>query len=240
MAGRRSVAKSCLTLYDPMDCSSPDFPVHHHLPEFAQTPVHWVSDAIQPSHPLSSPSPPAFNPSQHWGPFRGVSSSHQLPDRRLNVGALLCKCGLFTIGSPWLSLRGAECWLWCISDHLISCYLSFFPCKMAVIILYPTPTGILQRLCLTLVSPWTVACQVPLSMEFFMQENWSGLPFPPPGNLPDPGAEPESPVSCIAGRLFTWWTIREVQWFTIKNKIANLSGGDSYLRNTSHYFLHLF
>ena len=60
-----SAAQSCLTLYDPMDCSTPGFPVPHHLPELAQAHVHWVSDAIQPSHPLSSPSPPAFNLSQH-------------------------------------------------------------------------------------------------------------------------------------------------------------------------------
>ena len=56
-----SVAQSCPTLCSPMDCSTPDFPVHHQLPEFAQTHVHWVGDAIQPSHLLSSPSPPAFN-----------------------------------------------------------------------------------------------------------------------------------------------------------------------------------
>ena len=64
-----SVAQPCLTLSDPMDCSTPGFPVHHQLPELAQTHVHWVSDAIQPSHPLSSPSPPAFNLSQHQGLF---------------------------------------------------------------------------------------------------------------------------------------------------------------------------
>ena len=62
-----SVTQSCLTLCDPMDCSSPGFPVHHQLSEFAQTHVHWFGDAIQPSHPLSSPSPPAFNLSQHQG-----------------------------------------------------------------------------------------------------------------------------------------------------------------------------
>ena len=56
----RSVAKSCPTLCDPVDCSTPGFPVLHYLPEFAQTPVHWVSDAIQPFHPLSPPSPPAL------------------------------------------------------------------------------------------------------------------------------------------------------------------------------------
>ena len=55
------VAQSCLTLCEPMDCSMPGFPVLHHLSELAQTHVHWISDSIQPSHPLSSPSPPAFN-----------------------------------------------------------------------------------------------------------------------------------------------------------------------------------
>ena len=60
-----SVAQLCPTLCDPMDCSTPGFPVHHQLPELAQTHVHWVGDAIQASHPLSSPSPPAFNLSQH-------------------------------------------------------------------------------------------------------------------------------------------------------------------------------
>ena len=60
-----SVTQSCLTLCDPMNCSKPGLPVHHQLPEFTQTHFHRVGDAIQPSHPLSSPSPPAPNPSQH-------------------------------------------------------------------------------------------------------------------------------------------------------------------------------
>ena len=63
-----------------MDCSTPGFPVHHKLPELAQTHVHWVSDAIQPSHPLSSPSPCTFSLSQHQGLFQGVSSSHQVAE----------------------------------------------------------------------------------------------------------------------------------------------------------------
>ena len=73
-----SVAQSCPTLCDPMDCSSPGLPVHHQLPEFTQIHVHWVCDAIQPSHPLSSPSLPTFNLSQHQGLFKWVSSSHQV------------------------------------------------------------------------------------------------------------------------------------------------------------------
>ena len=65
-----SDAQSCPTLCDPMNRSTPGLPVHHQLPEFTQTHVHRVSDAIQPSHPLSSPSPPAYNPSQHQGLFQ--------------------------------------------------------------------------------------------------------------------------------------------------------------------------
>ena len=65
-----SVAQSCLTLCDPMNSSMPGLPVHHQLPEFTQTHVHRVGDAIQPSHPLLSPSPPAPNPSQHQGLFQ--------------------------------------------------------------------------------------------------------------------------------------------------------------------------
>ena len=73
-----SVTQSCPTFYNPMDHGTPGLPVHHQLLEFNQTHVHWVGDAIQPSHPLSSPSPPAFNLSQHQGLFKWVSSSHQV------------------------------------------------------------------------------------------------------------------------------------------------------------------
>ena len=73
-----SVAQSCLTLCDPMDCSMPGFPVHHQLLELAQTHAHWVSDVIQPSHLLSPLSPSALNLSQHQGLFQWVSILHQL------------------------------------------------------------------------------------------------------------------------------------------------------------------
>ena len=72
-----SVAQSCLTLCNPMN-RTPSLPVHHQLPELTQTHVHWVGDAIQPSHPLSSPSPPAPNPSQHQSLFQRVNSSHEV------------------------------------------------------------------------------------------------------------------------------------------------------------------
>ena len=73
-----SVAQSCLTLCDPMDCTMPGLPVYHQLLEFTQTHVHWVGDAIQSSHPLSSPSPPALNLSQHQGLFQWISYLHQV------------------------------------------------------------------------------------------------------------------------------------------------------------------
>ena len=76
--GLSSVAQSCLTLWDPMDCSTPGFPVYHQLPELAQTHVHWVSDAIQPFHPLLLSSPSAFNLSQHQGILQWVGSSHHM------------------------------------------------------------------------------------------------------------------------------------------------------------------
>ena len=73
-----SVAQSCLTLCDALDHSTPGFPVHHQLPEPTQTHVYCISDAIQPSHPLSSPSPPAFNLSRHQGPFQWVGFWRQV------------------------------------------------------------------------------------------------------------------------------------------------------------------
>ena len=73
-----SVAQSCLTLCDPTNGSVPALPVLHYLPEFSQTHVHWVGDAIQQSHPLLSSYPLALNLSQHRGPFQWVSSSHQV------------------------------------------------------------------------------------------------------------------------------------------------------------------
>ena len=73
-----SVTQSCLTLCDPMNLSTPGLPIHHQLPEFTQTHVHWVGDAIQPSHPPLCLSPPAPNPSQHQGLFKWVSSLHQV------------------------------------------------------------------------------------------------------------------------------------------------------------------
>ena len=105
-----SVAQSCPTLCDPMDCSMPGFHVHHQDLQLAQTHVHRVSDAIQPSHPLSSPSPPALSLSQHQGLFKWVSSSHQVA-KVLGVSASTSVLpmniqGWFPLGgTSWISLQ---------------------------------------------------------------------------------------------------------------------------------------
>ena len=106
-----SVAQSCLTLCDPMDCSTPGLPVHHQIPEFSQTHVHQLSDIIQPSHPLSSPSPPAFNHHsirvfsnesalrirwpKYWGFSFNISPSNERP-------------GLISFRMDWLDLLAVQ------------------------------------------------------------------------------------------------------------------------------------
>ena len=111
-----SVAQSCPTLCDPMNHSTPNLPVHHQLPEFTQTHVHQVGDAIQPSHPLSSPSPPDPNPSQHQSLFQWVNFSHEVANvlefqLTLKFPECLCFCLLCC---HWISLEtlslGSEPW----------------------------------------------------------------------------------------------------------------------------------
>ena len=101
-----SVAQSCPTLCDPTDCSTPCLPVHHQFPEFTQTHVHWIGDAIQPSHPLSSPSPPVFSLSQDQGLFKWVSSSHQVA--KIGVSASTSVLPMNT--QDWFPL-GWACWI---------------------------------------------------------------------------------------------------------------------------------
>ena len=106
-----SVAQLCQTLCDPMDCSKPGFPVHHQLPESSQTHVHWVGDAIQQSHPLSSPSPPALNLSQHQDLFKWVSSSHQLArllEFQLNISPSSEHSGLISFRVSWLDFLAVQ------------------------------------------------------------------------------------------------------------------------------------
>ena len=106
-----SIAQSCPTLCDPMDCSMPGLPVHHQLPEFTQIHVHWVGDAIQPSHPLLYPSPPALNLSQHQGLFKRLSSSHQVAKYRsfsFSISPSNEYSGLISFRMDWLDLLAVQ------------------------------------------------------------------------------------------------------------------------------------
>ena len=105
-----TVAQSCLTLCNPMDHSTPDLPVHHQLLEFTQTHVHWVRDAIQPSHPLPSPSPPFFNLS-HQGLFQWVSSRIRGPKYwsfSFNIRPSNKHPGLISFRMDWLDLPAVQ------------------------------------------------------------------------------------------------------------------------------------
>ena len=128
-----SVTKSCLTLCDPMDCSTPGFPILHYLPEFAKTRVHWVHDAIQPSHPLSSPSP-ALSLFQHQGLFQWVSSSYQVA----RVLAFQLKHQFFNEYSGLISFRID--WVWspcCPRDSQESSPASHFKGISSLVLSFP-------------------------------------------------------------------------------------------------------
>ena len=129
-----SVAQSCPILCNPMDCRTPGFPVHRQLLELAQTHVHRVSDAIQPSHPLSSPSLPAFNLSQHQGLFQEVSSLHQVTkvlEFQLNEYS-----GLISFRMDWLDLLAVQGTLKSLLEHhsskaSIPWYSAFFMVQLS-------------------------------------------------------------------------------------------------------------
>ena len=115
-----SVTQSCLTLCVPMDCGTPGPPVHHKLPAFTQTHVHWVSDAIQPSHPLLSPYPPAFNLSQHQGLFQWASSSHQVAKHWsfcFSISPSSKYSGLISFRIDWLDLLAVQGTLKSLLQH---------------------------------------------------------------------------------------------------------------------------
>jgi len=115
-----SVAQSYPTLCDPMNCSTPGLPVHHQPLEFTQTHVHWVGDAIQPSHPLSSPSPPALNLSQPQGLFKWDSSSHQVVKDwsfSFNISPSSEDPGLISFRMDWLDLLAVQGTLKSLLQH---------------------------------------------------------------------------------------------------------------------------
>ena len=115
-----SVVQSCPTLCDPVDCSMPGLPVHHQLLELTQTHVHRIGDAIQPSHPLLPPSPPAFNLSQHQGLFQWISSLHQVAkvlEFQLQHQSFQWISGLISFRIDWLKLLAVQGTLKSLLQH---------------------------------------------------------------------------------------------------------------------------
>ena len=115
-----SGAQLCPTLCNPMDCSMPSFPVHHQILGRSQAHVHWVGDAIQPSHPLLSPSPPAFNLSQHQGLFKSVSSLHlvaKLLEFHFSFSLSNEYSGLISFRIDWLDLLAVKGTLKSLLQH---------------------------------------------------------------------------------------------------------------------------
>ena len=115
-----SVAQSCPTLCDPMNWSTPGLAVHHQHPESTETHVHWISDTIQPVHPLLSPSPPALNLSQHQGLFQWVSSSHQVAkvlEFQFSISPSNEHPGLISFRMDWLDLFAVQGTLKSLLQH---------------------------------------------------------------------------------------------------------------------------
>ena len=142
-----SVTQSCLALCDPMDRSTPGLPVHHQLLEFTHTHAHWVGDAIQPSHPLSSPSPPAFSLPQHQGLFKWVCSSHQLAkvlEFSFNISPSNEHLGLISFRMDWLDLLAVQRTLKSLLQHHSS-KASILWCSAFFIVQLSHPTWLLEK-----------------------------------------------------------------------------------------------
>ena len=144
----RSVTQLCLTLCDPMDCSTTGFPFHHQLPELTQTHVYRVSDAIQPSHYLSSSFPPTFNLSQHQGLFKWVSSSHQVAKILVSASASVLpmnECsGLISFKMDWLELLTVQGILKSLLQTTVQKH-QFFSAKLALSSNSHTHTWLLEK-----------------------------------------------------------------------------------------------
>ena len=141
-----SVAQSCPTLCDPMNHNTPGLPVHpvhHQLPESTQTHAHWVGDAIQPFYPLSSPSPPTLNFSQHQGHFKWVSSSHQVAKYwcfSFNISPSSEHPGLISFRMDWLDLLAVQGTLCLLQHHSSKASILWHSAFFIVQLSYPYMT----------------------------------------------------------------------------------------------------
>ena len=214
----------------------PGFPVHYQLPKLALTHVHWVGDAIQPSHPLLSPFPPTFNLSQHQCLFQWISSSHQVAKvlelQHQSFQWIFRTDFLYDwlVWSPCSPMDSQESSPMPQFKSINSLALSFLysPALTSITWLLEKPcnagiSGLATKSCLTLGTPWTVTSQAPLSMRFSRQEYWSGLPFPSPGFFPTQGSN----LGLLHCRQILYWlsykgsTMALTRW-TFADKVMSL------------------
>ena len=169
-----SVTQSCPTLCNPMNRSTTGLPVHHKLPEFTKTHVHWVSDAIQSSHPLSSTSPPAPNPSQNQSLIQWVNSLHEV-----------AKALEFQLQHRPIHTHTYT------HSHTYT-YIVYMCCAQSLSHVWLFAT------------PWTQPTRLFCPWGYSSQEYWNGVPFPTLEDPPNSGIKPESLVSpALAGGFFT-------------------------------------
>ena len=143
-----SVTDSCPTLCDPMNHSAPGLPVHHQLQEFTRTHVHWVGDAIQSSHPMLYPSPPAFNLSQQQGLFKWVSSLHQVAkvlELKFNISPSNEHPGLISLSMDWLDILQSKGPLRVFSNTTVQKH-QFFSAQLSLYSKSHIHTWILEKL----------------------------------------------------------------------------------------------
>ena len=170
-----SVAQSCPTLCDPMNCSTPGLPVDHHLLGFTQTHVHWAGDAIQPPHPLSSPSTSCLQPFPASGSFQMSSSSHQVAkvlEFQLQHQSFqwIPRTGIYSFRMDWLDLFAVQGTLKNLLQHQSSKESVFWHSVFFLVQLshpYMKWSEVKSLSCVRLfATPWTVAHQAPPSMGF--------------------------------------------------------------------------
>ena len=216
-----SVAKSCPTLCIPVECSTPGFPVLHYLPELAQTHVHWVSDAIQPSHPLSSPSSPAFNLSQHRGLFQWVGCLHEVAK---HSSCISCPWKFFE--SKYNSELSNFCQYYVPISNSFQVAIEGNGHKVArcpCVQLWPLWQSEKSKckaaqLCPTLCDPMDYTVHGILQSSILA---WVVVPFSRGSSQPRDWTQ----VSSFAGRFFTSWAIREAlsgNWSLIGNPVLEL------------------
>ena len=143
-----SVTDSCPTLCDPMNHSAPGLPVHHQLQEFTRTHVHWVGDAIQSSHPMLYPSPPAFNLSQQQGLFKWVNSLHQVAkvlELKFNISPSNEHPGLISLSMDWLDILQSKGPLRVFSNTTVQKH-QFFSAQLSLYSKSHIHTWILEKL----------------------------------------------------------------------------------------------